>query len=155
MIKEVHFHTSHWNDVPWKFEAGTPPIAQAIALGTAITYLDTLGMDAINKHLHTITEYALTQLTDINGVTIYGPLDLNNRGSVISFNIEGVHSHDVATLLDREGVAIRGGHLCAMPLVTEVLGVPSVCRASFYVYNTTKDVDALVHAISATQEVFA
>ena len=152
MISEVKFKESKWNGLPWKFEAGTPPIAQAIGLGSAIDYLLDIGIDNIMKYEKFLTEYALEKISGIEGVEIYGPKE--NRGGVISFNIRGVHSHDVSSILNREGIALRGGHMCAMPLVTEILKQGSVCRVSLYFYNTTKEIDKLVEGIKKVKEVF-
>ena len=150
MIKEVRFEDSSWNDLPWKFEAGTPNIAEAIGLGAAIDYLQSAGIEKIQAHEKIVTDYALSKLKEIPSVTIYGP---EKRAGVISFNVEGIHAHDLATLLDREGVAIRAGHHCAMPLMG-VLGVIATARASFYAYNTFEDVDKLVEAIKKARQVF-
>ena len=133
MISEVKFKGSKWNELPWKFEAGTPMIAQGIGLGRAVEFLDEIGMDRIKEYEDYLTEYALEKLNEIEKVKVFGPRE--NRAGVISFNVEGVHAHDVSAILDREGVAVRGGHMCAMPLVTEVLKEGSVVRASLYVYN--------------------
>ncbi|MAF51292.1 MAG: cysteine desulfurase [Nanoarchaeota archaeon] len=154
MISEVKFSGSKWNGLPWKFEAGTPMIAQGIGLGRAVEYLDKLGMDKIKEYEEYLTEYVLEKLNEIDKVKIYGPKDVKERGGVISFVVEGVHSHDVSTILDREGIAVRGGHMCAMPLVTEVLEEVSVCRASLYVYNTTEEIDKLVEGIKKVKEIF-
>ena len=154
MISEVQFSHSFWNDLPWKFEAGTPQIAEAIGFGRAIEYLQSIGMKNIQEYEEEITKYALEKLQKIKGLKIQGPKDSKNRGSVFSFTIEGIHPHDLATILDREGIAVRAGNMCAMPLVTEVLKVGSVCRASFYCYNTFEEVDALVKALQKAQEIF-
>ncbi len=154
MISEVRFDDSSWNELPWKFEAGTPNIAEAIGLGRAIDFLNKIGMENIKEYEEYLTEYALNKLSKINNFVIYGPKEAENRGSVISFNIKGVHPHDVSTILDRYDIATRGGHMCAMPLVTKVLGAGSVCRSSFYFYNTTEDVDKLVNGIEKVKEVF-
>ncbi|MEK6940920.1 MAG: cysteine desulfurase [Nanoarchaeota archaeon] len=152
MISEVHFDHATWNDLPWKFEAGTPNIAGGIGLGAAVEYLDSIGMDKIRDYEEFLTEYALTKLKGIEGVTIYG--SSKKRGGVISFNVKDIHPHDVGTILDRDGIAIRGGHMCAMPLIKTVLKLNSVCRISLYFYNTTEDIDKLVTAIHKAKEVF-
>jgi cysteine desulfurase / selenocysteine lyase len=152
MISEVKFSGSKWNELPWKFEAGTPVIAQGIGLGKAVEYLEEIGMDKIKEYEDYLIEYAYEMLEGI--VKIYGPIDLKKRSGVISFNIEGIHAHDVSAILDREGIAVRGGHMCAMPLVTEVLKENSLVRASFYVYNTIEDVDKLVEGIKKVKEIF-
>ena len=154
MISEVSFAHAVWNDLPWKFEAGTPQIAEAIGLGNAVDYLQEIGMDNIREHEESLTSYALTELNKIPGVVVYGPNNAQQRGSVFSFNVAGIHPHDMATILDREGIAIRAGHMCAMPLVTEILKLPSVCRASLYFYNTTEEIDALAKGIKKAKEIF-
>ena len=152
MIREVYADHSTWNDVPYKFEAGTPNIAQAVGMGAAVEYLERIGMDAIREHEKEITAYALAQLDGI-GATIYGPRDIEERGGVVSFNLDEVHPHDMATIVDQEGVCIRAGHHCAQPLM-RCLGVPATARASFYLYNTPEDVDALVAAVTKSKEWF-
>lgn len=154
MIREVHKGSAKWNDVPYKFEAGTPNIEGAIGLGAAVDYLNGIGMENVRRHEVEITEYALEELGRVKGVVTYGPQDLKIRGGVISFNVGDVHAHDVASILDVEGIAIRSGHHCAQPLM-ERLDVAATSRASFYVYNTLEDVDRLVAAIRKVQEVFA
>lgn len=150
MIREVKYEASTWNDAPMKFEAGTPNIAGVIGLGAAISYLEMIGMDAVEAHDHDLTAYALEKLSVIGGVRIIGPVPgttgSGERIGVISFEVEGAHPHDLATLFDREGVAVRGGHHCAMPLMGK-LGMAGTCRASFGIYNGKEDVDALVQAI--------
>ena len=153
MISEVRFEDSTWNELPWKFEAGTPPIAEGIALGTAIDYLTALGMQNIKEYEEQLTTYALDALKNITGIRIHGPQDTNNRGSVISFTVDGIHPHDIATLLDREGIAVRGGHHCAMPLMT-ILGITGSVRASLAFYNTPEEIDTLVLAIKKAQKIF-
>ena len=152
MIREVWADRATWNEIPYKFEAGTPNIAQAVGMGAAVEYLESLGMDAVREHELELTSYALEKLEGI-GATIYGPKDLAKRGGVVSFNLEEVHPHDMATIVDQEGVAIRAGHHCAQPLM-RVLGVPATARASFYVYNTREDVDALVAAVEKSKGWF-
>ena len=146
MISYVGFDTIRWNDVPLKFEAGTPAFVEAIGLGAAVDYLSQLGMEAVRAHEHEITSYALERVAEIPGVTIYGPTDASVRGGVVTFNVDKIHPHDLATLLDQEGVAIRAGHHCAQPL-HQRLGLPATARASFYVYSQPHEVDALVEAI--------
>lgn len=140
-------------ELPWKFEAGTPNIAGAIALGAAIDYLTEIGLEAIHQHEAALVHYVLPKLQAIEGLTIYGPQDPKDHTGVIAFNIEGLHPHDVATALDMEGVAVRAGHHCAQPLLN-YLSVPATARASFYLYNTKEDADRLVEAIKATKEFF-
>lgn len=146
MISYVGFDTIRWNEVPLKFEAGTPAFVEAIGLGAAVDYLSQLGMEAVRAHEHEITSYALERMAEIPGVTIYGPNDASVRGGVVTFNVDKIHPHDLATLLDQEGVAIRAGHHCAQPL-HQRLGLPATARASFYVYSQLHEVDALVEAI--------
>ena len=150
MIREVTFDKSTWNDVPYKFEGGTQNISGVIAFGKAIEYINKLGINNIQKHCNEITQYALKRLKEIKQVKVLGPKE---RGPVISFHIEGMHSHDVSELLDREGVAVRGGHHCAMPLM-EVLNIPGCSRASFYLYNTKEDVDIFTDALKKAIRVF-
>jgi cysteine desulfurase/selenocysteine lyase len=151
MIRQVTYTDATWHDVPWKFEAGTPNIAGVIGLGAAIEFIESIGFDYIQKHEKEITDYALQKLQAIEGLTIVGPQ--NNRVGVISFTIEGVHPHDVATILNEDGVAVRAGHHCTMPLM-KLLGIPGTTRASFGVYNTTDDVDRLVHALDKVHKIF-
>lgn len=153
MILDVTLEGARWNEVPHKFEAGTMAIAEAIGLGAAVDYLEALGMDAIREHEQALTKVALDALDDIDGVTIYGPRDLDHRGGAISFLVDGVHAHDVGTILDHEGVAVRVGHHCAKPLMRR-LGIAATARASLYVYNDEDDIDALVRGIHRAQEVF-
>jgi cysteine desulfurase/selenocysteine lyase len=144
---------STWNAVPWKFEGGTPPIAEAAGLGAAIDYLAALGMDSVRAHEAELTAYALERLPEVPGITLFGPTELDKRGGAISFALEGLHPHDVAELLGREGVCIRAGHHCAQPLMRH-LGVAATARASFHVYNSRADVDRLVDALNKAREVF-
>ena len=146
MISYVGFDTIRWNEVPLKFEAGTPAFVEAIGLGAAVDYLSQLGMEAVRAHEHEITSYALERMAEIPGMTIYGPTDASVRGGVVTFNVDKIHPHDLATLLDQEGVAIRAGHHCAQPL-HQRLGLPATARASFYVYSQLHEVDALLEAI--------
>ncbi len=153
MIKTVSLEKTTFNDLPYKFEAGTPNIADAIALGAAIEYLEGIGMNRIRRHEIEITKYALKQLSAISGLTIYGPKKAEDKTGVISFNLADIHSHDLATILDEEGIAIRSGHSCAMPLVHR-LGCESVARASFYIYNTKEEIDKLAQALEKAKRVF-
>jgi cysteine desulfurase / selenocysteine lyase len=154
MIKQVGFDRSTWNDLPWKFEAGTSQIAEAVGLRTAVEYLDGLGMEAVREHERALTAYALRRLADTEGVTVPGPPDADRRGGVISFAMDGMHPHDIAELLDRDNVCVRAGHHCAQPLM-RALGVPATARASFAPYNGEPDVDALIEAIVWARSVFA
>lgn len=153
MIDFVNLYESTWKELPWKFEAGTPNIAGAIALGAAIDYLTEIGLDAIHQHEAALVAYVLPKLQVIKGLTIYGPQNPNDHTGVIAFNLENLHPHDVATALDMEGVAVRAGHHCAQPLL-KYLDVSATARASFYLYNTKADADRLVEAILATKEFF-
>ena len=153
MIRKVTFEGATWNDLPWKFEAGTPNIADVIAFGAAIDYLNDLGMDNVREHEIEITEYALNRLGLLDDITLYGPPDAHDRGGVVSFNFGDLHPHDVGTVLDHHGVAIRAGHHCTQPLM-RTLGVSGTARASFYVYNTLEEVDVLVEALEAAREFF-
>ncbi len=153
MILNVTMEQSTWADVPAKFEAGTPNIADAIGLGAAVDYLSALGMDEVRKHEIEITDYALRRLADLPGVSIFGPMDAHARGGVVSFELEGVHPHDIGQVLDTKGVAIRTGHHCAQPVMA-ALDVPATARASFYIYNTTAEVDALASALEAASAFF-
>ncbi len=153
MIREVHLRRSDWNDIPWKFEAGTPDISAAVGLGVAVDYLTELGMDRVRAHEHEITAYALDALrASVRGIELYGP-GADQRGGVVSFNLPGVHPHDVAQILDRFGVAVRAGHHCTMPL-HERLDLAATARASFGVYTTKADIDALVSGLLEVQQLF-
>jgi cysteine desulfurase/selenocysteine lyase len=152
MIKRVTLEGSTWNDLPYKFEAGTPAIAEAVGLGAAVDYLTGLGLDNILAHERIVADYALDRLSEVPGLTLYGPSP-DQRNGVAAFTLKDIHAHDVAQLLDVEGVAVRAGHHCAMPLHTR-LGVTATARASFYVYNTTEDVDVLIEAIYNARRVF-
>jgi cysteine desulfurase / selenocysteine lyase len=153
MIANVTLEGTTFNEVPYKFEAGTPAIAEAIGLGVAVDYLNTLGMDAVRAHEVDLVSQAIPALEAIDGVSVHGPHDPSERGAAISFDIEGLHPHDVGTIMDREGVAVRAGHHCAKPLV-RVLGAAATTRASFYLYNTVGEIDALVDAVEATKRFF-
>jgi cysteine desulfurase/selenocysteine lyase len=153
MIRKVGDHETTWGDLPAKFEAGTSPMAEAVGLGAAIDYLEAVGLDAIEAHEHAIAGYALEQLGEIAGVTLYGP-PADRRAGIVSFNVEGVHPHDVSQFLDLDGVCIRAGHHCCQPLMRK-LGVTATNRASFYLYNTFEDVDRLAAAVRRVQAVHA
>ena len=152
MIKTVHLRSFVPNEVPYKFEAGTPAIAEAIGFGAAAAYLQNLGMDAIAAHEHEMTEYVLERLSEIPGIKVFGP-EAEHKGAVASFEMDGIHPHDVAQILDAEGIAVRAGHHCAQPL-HEMCGVQSTTRASFYLYNTKEEVDALVDGIYKVKKIF-
>ncbi|WP_297749420.1 aminotransferase class V-fold PLP-dependent enzyme [uncultured Tessaracoccus sp.] len=154
MIEVVEMERSTYAAPPYRFEAGTPPIVQAVGLAAAIDFLESIGMEAIEAHEHEITEYALAKLTAIDGFTLLGPAEAVDRGSAISFNIDGVHPHDVMQLLDSRGVAIRGGHHCARPLHKR-LGFQSSTRASAYLYTTKEEIDTLADALVYTRDYFA
>jgi len=153
MIRRVRLDGAAWNDVPWKFEAGTPNIADVIAFGAALDYLTALGMTNVRAHEEELTAYALRRLRQREELIIYGPLDASRRGGVVSFNYPDIHPHDVGTILDREGVAIRAGHHCAQPLMNR-FGVAGTVRASFYIYNTAEEVDALLDGIEKVRAFF-
>src|SRR5581483_9429470 len=154
MIRMVHLRESTWNDLPWKFEAGTPAIAEAIGLGAAVDYLNSLGMDFVRQHEREITAYALEQLQAVPGLTIYGP-DASKRGGVVSFTLGDIHPHDLASILDQEvGVAIRAGHHCAQPLM-ERFGLAATARSSFYVYTIKEEIDVLVQGLLKAQQIFS
>ena len=153
MIDFVYESHSTWTELPWKFEAGTPNIAGAIALGAAIDYLETIGMDVIHRYEQELVAYVMPKLKAIDGLEIYGPEAVEERSGVIAFNIQGLHPHDLATALDMEGVAVRAGHHCAQPLLN-YLGQSSTARVSFYIYNTKEDCDKLVDALLKTKEFF-
>jgi cysteine desulfurase / selenocysteine lyase len=152
MIREVWIDRATYAEVPQKFEAGTPNVAQAVGMGAAIEYLDGIGMDAIHQHEIELTKYAMARLEDI-GARVYGPRDATERAGVVSFTLPDVHPHDMATIVDQEGVAIRAGHHCAQPLMRS-LGVPATARASFYLYNTRDEVDALIAALDKAKGWF-
>jgi len=153
MIKTVSVERTTYHDLPWKFEAGTQAIAEVIGLGAAVDYLDHLGMDAVRAHELDITEYAYESLSDVEGLTLFGPPP-SRRAGVISFSLDGIHPHDLATIADRDQVCLRAGHHCAMPLMTR-LGVAATARASFYVYTQREEVDRLVGSIREAQRIFA
>ncbi len=153
MISDVRRFESTWAPVPHKFEAGTPPFVEAIGLGAAIDYLSAIGMGRVAEHDRQLTAYALDRLTKIPNLSIQGPVDTEDRGGAVSFHLEGIHAHDVATILDEQGVAVRAGHHCAKPLMRH-LGLAATARASFYIYNTEEDVDALVEALGVARRLF-
>lgn len=153
MILEVTKTSSTWNEIPYKFEAGTPPIAEAIGLGAAINYLQSIGMANIRAHEKKLLGYALAELSKISGVKFYGPCDPEIQGGVLSFTLEGIHPHDIASIFDSEQIAIRAGHHCNM-LLMERFGIPATARASFYIYNTEEDVDKLGSAVRKVKEIF-
>jgi cysteine desulfurase / selenocysteine lyase len=153
MIREVHKYETTWNDLPYKFEAGTPNIADVIGFGAAIDYLTKLGMDNVREHEIELTNYAIENLSKITGLQIYGTKDISKRGGVISFNFADVHPHDVAQIIDEEGISVRSGHHCAQVLM-ERLNVAATSRASFYIYNTKEEVDALINALTKVARIF-
>ena len=153
MIREVHKYETTWNDLPYKFEAGTPNIADVIGFAAAIDYLNNIGMDYVRAHEVEITKYALDKLSKINGIKLYGTSDMSKRGGVISFNFADIHPHDLATIIDEDGVAIRSGHHCAQVLM-EKLDIAATSRASFYIYNTKEEVDVLINSLSRAARLF-
>jgi cysteine desulfurase/selenocysteine lyase len=153
MIASVDFEGATWNELPFKFEAGTPPIAEAVGLGVAVDYLSTLGMERVRAHERELTGYLLARLQEVPGLRFFGPPEPENRGGLVSFTIEGMHAHDIAELANRGGVCIRAGHHCAQPLM-RCLGVGATARASVGVYNERSDVDALIDALIAGRQVF-
>jgi cysteine desulfurase/selenocysteine lyase len=153
MISDVTLHDATWAPIPHRFEAGTPPIIEAVGLHAAIDYLETVGMDAIFAHDQELTSIALERLGDVPGISLQGPKDIQDRGGVVSMTMDGVHAHDLATILDEQGVAVRAGHHCAKPLMN-ALGVGATTRASFYLYNDESDIDALVAGLRRAGELF-
>jgi cysteine desulfurase/selenocysteine lyase len=153
MIKKVTLAGADWNELPWKFEAGTPAVAEAIGLGCAVEYLRGLGMHNIRRHEIELTTYAFDRLHQVEGIRIYGPRDPTARGGAVTFTLGDIHPHDIAAVLDGEGIAIRAGHHCAMPL-HDKLGLQATARASFYVYNQPEDIDRLAEALDKTRELF-
>jgi cysteine desulfurase/selenocysteine lyase len=154
MIRDVAIDGSTWNDIPWRFEAGTPNVAEAVGLGAAVDYLEALGMDRVRAAEADLTAYALKRLGEVRGLRLYGPAELEQRGGVLSFTLGEVHPHDVAQVLDEDGIAVRAGHHCTMPLHRR-LGVGATTRASFSVYSTADEVDALVTGLDKTARFFA
>ena len=155
MIRDVRLDGFTTNDVPWKFEAGTQPIAEAIGFGAAVDYMTALGMPAVRDHEMRLTRYTLDALPSASPTrsTIYGPLDTSVRGGAVSFLFDGIHAHDISQVLDEDAVCVRAGHHCAKPLMRQ-LGVPATTRASFYVYNDEADIDVLVEALAKAQKFF-
>jgi cysteine desulfurase/selenocysteine lyase len=153
MISSVDFQSASWNELPYKFEAGTPPIAEAVGLGAAVDYLVELGMERVRAHERSLTAYMLERLAEVPGLSVVGPPEPERRGALASFTIEGIHPHDIAELVDRGGVCIRAGHHCAQPLM-RCLGVAATARASLGVYNDASDVDALIDALQAGRQIF-
>lgn len=152
MIRRVTIDGSSWNDLPWKFEAGTPSIAEGIGLGAAVDYLSSVGMEAIHAHEQFITDYALEALSEVKDMEFLGP-PVNQRGGVVAFNLKGLHPHDISQVLDQDGIAIRAGHHCAMPL-HQRLCIPASARASFYLYTSPEDIDRLVVSLNRVRKVF-
>ncbi len=153
MINSVRFEKTTWGELPHKFEAGTAPMAEAVGLGAAIDYLEAIGLDAIEAHEHELAAYALGRLAEVPGISLYGP-PADRRGGIVSFNLEGIHPHDVAQILDMQGVAIRAGHHCCQPLMQK-LGVAATNRASFYLYTIPEEIDQLVEGLHTARKVFA
>ncbi|MGI9667640.1 MAG: cysteine desulfurase [Acidimicrobiia bacterium] len=153
MINVVERHHSTWAPVPHRFEAGTPPIAEAVGFGAAVDYLSKVGMEEVAAHERDITAYALSQLAEVPDLTVYGPADVAKRGGAVSFALGDIHPHDLATIVDQDGVAIRAGHHCARPLM-KYLEVPATARASFYLYNVPEEVDVLVESLHKARKVF-
>jgi cysteine desulfurase / selenocysteine lyase len=153
MISRVTVSLTEWNELPWKFEAGTSSYVDAVGLGAAVDYLSEVGVERVHEHELSLVAHLLPRLQEIAGVTVYGPRTLADRVGVVSFNVEGIHPHDAATIFDREGVCVRAGHHCNQPLMTR-LGVAATTRASMYLYNTTEECDALIGAVHAAKKVF-
>lgn len=152
MIKNVTYEGARYNDLPWRFEAGTPSIAEGIGLGAAVDYLNALGMGAVRQQEESLTAYALQRLSALPGITVYGP-PAHDRGGAVAFTVGGMHPHDIATLLDQDAIAVRAGHHCAQPLHNK-LGIPASTRASFYVYNTMEEIDRLADSLARAQKLF-
>ena len=153
MIRSVRLEGTSWNDLPWKFEAGTPAIAEVVGMGAAIDYLTEIGLDAIHAHETQITAYALERLAEVPGVTVHGPREAARRGGVVSFSLEGVHPHDVAEILGADGVCVRAGHHCTQP-VMEALGVAATTRASFYLYTVPEEIDRMIESLHRVRKIF-
>ena len=153
MIREVHTSGATWKELPYKYEAGTPNVSGAIGLGAAVDYLRTIGMENVHEHEKEITSYALSEMEQVKGLLTYGPRDMNQRVGVASFNLGDIHAHDLASIMDEEGVAIRSGHHCAQPLM-EFLDIPAASRASFYIYNTKEEVDVFISALEKARKLF-
>jgi cysteine desulfurase/selenocysteine lyase len=154
MIKRVEADSSTWTDLPWKFEAGTSAVAEAIGLGAAVDWLAEIGMDSVRAHEREVTAHALERLAQVEGIRLHGPLDADRRGALVSFELEGIHPHDVAEILGRDGICIRAGHHCAQPLMRR-LGVTATSRASFAIHSTKEEVDRLVEGLGEVRRVFA
>lgn len=154
MIDFVDLYDSTWKELPWKFEGGTPIIAGAIGLGAAIDFLNEIGLDEIHAHEQRLVAYALEKMSEIEGIAIYGPKDAKKRTGLVTFNLSDVHPHDVATVLDAQGIAIRAGHHCAQPLM-KWLNVSATARASFYLYNTEEEIDKFIQGLLRTKEYFS
>lgn len=153
MIRQVGLQSSTWNDLPYKFEAGTPAIAEAIGIGTAVDYLNTLGMENVRAHEKELTTYALDKLQEVPALRVIGPTDVNERGGLAAFEMTGIHPHDIAAILDRDAICIRAGHHCAQPL-HDHYNLPATARASFYVYNAPEEIDALVTSLQNVRKMF-
>ena len=153
MVLEVWYDRASWNDLPMRFEAGTPNIADAIGLGAAVDYLEAVGMDNIREHEIQLTEYALEAFKELEEVDLFGPRESDRRGGILSFHTDVVHPHDLGTFLDRDAIAVRTGHHCTMPLMRS-LGVVASARASFYLYNTEEEVDRLVDSLTRALRYF-
>jgi cysteine desulfurase/selenocysteine lyase len=153
MIRDVGLFESTWAEAPHRFEAGTPPIAEAVGFGAAVDYLGAVGMDEVRRHEADLTGYALKRLAEVPGLTVYGPAEVADRGGAVSFTLADIHPHDLSTILDSQGIAIRAGRHCANPL-HRLLGVPATARASFYLYNTRDEVDALIPALAEARRLF-
>jgi len=153
MIEKVTVDEATWNELPWKYEAGTPNIANGIALSSAIDYLNNIGMNNIHNYELHLTKYALEKLITIPDIEIYGPTDTNDRLGVISFNLKNIHPHDVASILDSNGIAVRSGHHCAQPLMNH-LNIENALRVSFYIYNTIDEIDKLIEVLMKIHKIF-
>ncbi len=154
MVRDVSFDFATWNDLPWKFEPGTPPIAEAIGLGAAVDFLQKYSRDAIRSHEKKLLRRAYEGLSSLDGVSVFGPQDIVHRSGVVSFSVKNVHPHDVAALLNEQGIAVRAGHHCAMPL-TQLLGVPSTSRASVGIYTTSAEIDSLLVSVKRAHSIFS
>ena len=152
MIRKVTLEGAQWNSLPWKFEAGTPPIVEGIGLGAAVSYLSSIGMDNINQHERKLTDYMLESLNELDGLSVYGP-PASHKGGIASFTIAGMHAHDIGSLLDREGICVRVGTHCAMPL-HQRLGIVATVRASLYLYNTRNDIEKLIDGLKKAKSLF-
>jgi cysteine desulfurase/selenocysteine lyase len=153
MIKQVTLEKSTWNDLPWKFEAGTPNICGGVAFATAVKYLEKLNMKNVRRHEEDLTKYAMERMNTVDGVKIFGPSDYRKRGGVISFNLGTIHPHDLATILDEFGIAVRSGQHCAAPLIN-ILKAHATTRASFYIYNTKDEIDYFIDVLRKARNVF-